>query len=437
MIINLSRVDFGGITGGKAKPEETFDVQPTTSDQTITPAEGSVFSGGTVRAVTSSIDVNIASNNIKEGVTILGVEGSLKEEKPEESFNVQPTTAEQTITPREGYAFAGGTVHAVTSAIDSNIQPENIKEGVSILGVTGTLSGGSDVFVVTPEIRFAYSKFTEVPTYLDFSNVTDMSHMFDYCEQLTTIPLLDTSKVTNMRFMLSRGQFTTIPLLDTSNVTDMHGMLSNCSKLTTIPLLDTSKVTDMGLMFTSCTNLTTIPLLDTSKVTDMNNMFSYCKSLTTIPQLDTSNVTKMGSMFSNCSKLTTIPQLDTSKVTNMQYMFSGCTALTTVEGIDFSGLTADLTNLFGYTSDMPKLTRFIVNGKINVSIRDQYGIEALTAIDYDSVKSILEAANRTDVINIAKTLTFNRNITDQNGELAALVAQCTHKNWTINGLWIR
>ena len=63
MIINLSKIDFGGITGGKSKPEEVFDVQPTTSDQTITPTEGSVFSGGTVRAVTSSIDVNITSNN--------------------------------------------------------------------------------------------------------------------------------------------------------------------------------------------------------------------------------------------------------------------------------------------------------------------------------------------------------------------------------------
>lgn len=77
MIINLSRVDFGGITGGKSKPEEVFDVQPTTTEQTITPTEGSVFSGGTVRAVTSTIDSNIQPENIKEGVSILGVAGTL------------------------------------------------------------------------------------------------------------------------------------------------------------------------------------------------------------------------------------------------------------------------------------------------------------------------------------------------------------------------
>ena len=102
--------------------------------------------------------------------------------------------------------------------------------------------------------------------------------------------------------------------------------------------------------------------------------------------------------------------------------------------LDFSGLTADLTGLFR-RSDMPKLTRFIVNGKINVSIGEN-SIDVLTSIDYDSVKSILAAADRTDNTN-AKTLSFNRTIADQNGELAALVASCTTKGWTITGLTLQ
>ena len=464
-LINLARIDFGGVTGGgKAKPEEVFDVQPTTAEQTITPTEGSVFSGGTVRAVTSSIDVNIASNNIKEGVTILGVKGTLKEEKPEESFNVQPTIAEQTITPTEGSVFSGGTVHAVTSAIDSNIQPENIKEGVSILGVAGTLSGGggSDVFVVSDGTKFGYSAFTELPSNWDFSNVTDMDRMFYYCSNLITIPLLDTSKVTNMANTFNGCKnLTSIPLLDTSKVTNIGGMFESCPNLTSIPLLDTSnvinmsytfshcdrlktipqiitsKVTRMDHMFSNCIKLTSIPLLDTSNVTTMTEMFYGCQNLTTIPQLNTSKVTNIGSMFSNCDGLISISQLNTSKATYMNYLFSGCRSLTTVEGIDFSGLTSNLTNLFGYNvSSMPNLTKFIVNGKINVSISDNYSIKPLTAIDYDSVKSILAAADRTDNTN-AKTLAFNRTMTDQNGELAALVASCTSKGWTISGLTLQ
>ena len=162
-------------------------------------------------------------------------------------------------------------------------------------------------------------------------------------------------------------------------------------------------------------------------------MFEQCYSLISIPKLDTSNATNMARLFSNCTNLITIPRLNTSKATNMSYMLSNCSSLTTVEGIDFSGLTSELTRLFGYTSNMPKLTHFIVNGKINVSISDNYSIKALTVIDYDSVKSILAAADRTDNTN-TKTLAFNRTITDQNGELAALVASCSTKGWTISGL---
>ena len=127
--------------------------------------------------------------------------------------------------------------------------------------------------------------------------------------------------------------------------------------------------------------------------------------------------------------------MDTSNVTEMDYMFYNCPGLNTVEGIDFSGLTSSLYNLFGYT-DKPLLKRFIVNGKINVSMPNDSGIQALIAIDYDSVKSILAAADRTDNTN-AKELAFNRTMTDQNGELAALVSSCTSKGWTISGLTLQ
>lgn len=61
------------------------------------------------------------------------------------SLNVQPSktadpsTAFQTVYPDRGYnALASVTLNAVTAAIDSNITPENIVEGKSILGVQGT-----------------------------------------------------------------------------------------------------------------------------------------------------------------------------------------------------------------------------------------------------------------------------------------------------------
>lgn len=55
---------------------------------------------------------------------------------------VTPTTSEQTISADEGKDGLGTvTVSAVTAAIDANITAGNIKDGVTILGVTGTYSG--------------------------------------------------------------------------------------------------------------------------------------------------------------------------------------------------------------------------------------------------------------------------------------------------------
>lgn len=54
---------------------------------------------------------------------------------------VAPTTSEQ--VKEKGY-YNSLKVSAVTSAIDSNIIPENIKSGVNVLGVEGTLEQGID-----------------------------------------------------------------------------------------------------------------------------------------------------------------------------------------------------------------------------------------------------------------------------------------------------
>ena len=68
----------------------------------------------------------------------------------------------------------------------------------------------------------------------------------------------------------------------TGDKTSTVGMFYNCTNLTEVPLVDTSSVTDMFNMFAGCTNLTSVPLFDTSKVTSMDNMFTNCKALTEV-----------------------------------------------------------------------------------------------------------------------------------------------------------
>ena len=54
---------------------------------------------------------------------------------------IEPSTEQQ--IKEQGY-YNSLTVNAVTSEIDSNIQPENIKKDISILDVTGTMESGID-----------------------------------------------------------------------------------------------------------------------------------------------------------------------------------------------------------------------------------------------------------------------------------------------------
>lgn len=117
---------------------------PTTDSQTITADSGyDGLSSVEIDAVTSAIDSNITPTNIRAGVTVLGVEGNLEPDKPDQSKTVAPTTSSQIVVADTGYELASVTVEAVDSSIDSNITAANIKKDVTILGVTGTLESGS------------------------------------------------------------------------------------------------------------------------------------------------------------------------------------------------------------------------------------------------------------------------------------------------------
>lgn len=57
-------------------------------------------------------------------------------------LTVTPSTSTTTYTPSSGTYYKKVVAEGVTPSIDANIDPANIKEGVSILGVTGTYVGG-------------------------------------------------------------------------------------------------------------------------------------------------------------------------------------------------------------------------------------------------------------------------------------------------------
>lgn len=83
--------------------------------------------------------------------------------------------------------------------------------------------------------------------------------------------------------------------------------------------IDTSNVTNMRFMFQNCYFITSLDLngLDTSNVTNMIAMFNYCRALTSLDLSgwDTSNVIDMATMFYNCSALKTIRMAGCSQTT--------------------------------------------------------------------------------------------------------------------------
>ena len=218
-------------------------------------------------------------------------------------------------------------------------------------------------------LRLGYSKFTEVPEWLDFNGITDMESMFRDC--------------TNLR---------TIPLIDTSNVTTMSYMFGNCSNLQTIPLIDTSNVADMYYMFSTCVSLQAIPLIDTSNVRTMERMFYGCSKLQTIPLLNTSNVTTMSYMFGNCGNLQTIPLIDTSNVTNMNHMFydfSGIKTIVSLPKFNCQKVT-DMGSYFSYYADgMSALTDVGGWENLKCNWNDKYGLATCPNLTYESCINIL------------------------------------------------
>ena len=107
--------------------------------------------------------------------------------------------------------------------------------------------------------------------------------------------------------MTNLQSITGMSYLNTSEVTDMSYMFAGCEKLTSVDVshFNTSKVIYMGRMFDLCTRLTSLDLssFNTSHVAEMRSMFSNCSNLRTIyvgSGWSTAAVMYSTEMFWNC-----------------------------------------------------------------------------------------------------------------------------------------
>jgi surface protein len=196
---------------------------------------------------------------------------------------------------------------------------------------------------------------------IDTTNVTDMGYMLYKCSSLEIIPDYNYDNVTNMeRFCgYSNNKTLTLNLKACTNASMMcaynnkieradinfndlecncYALFYDCTSLTTV---DISNVINSGAnMFYGCTNASVINLYN-FQTTACAGMFYGCEKLISVPLFDISNTDNIATMFQGCSKLTSVPEFDTSNVRIMNSMFDGCTSLTSVPEFNASSITAD------------------------------------------------------------------------------------------------
>ena len=102
------------------REKQTKTINPLTEKQEIVSDTGYELEKVIINPVTSDIDENIVSRNIRAGVNILGVNGDLQPDKPDQEKTVIPTKERQEVVADSGFELAKTIVEPIP---DNFIEP--------------------------------------------------------------------------------------------------------------------------------------------------------------------------------------------------------------------------------------------------------------------------------------------------------------------------
>lgn len=288
----------------------------------------------------------------------------------------------------EGAGYSKGYSAGYDEGLDANAYQEGYTDGEAAGYTTGYDKGYTD----------GAASITSLKAVLDCTKSTkNLFSIPDAKEFLTDAELQDLIKYD-----------------DTENVVSMEGMFRNQKLLTSIPLLNTSNVTNMASMFTGGSG--SIPPFNDGG---------------TPPLFDTSNVTNITSMFEAYSNnplyqnnMTALPLYDFGKVTSCERFLRGCRGLTSVPALNFKKLStssSDFASIYwAQYSSIREIHIVDIHYNFNISYSTSFTREALVEI----IGNLRDMTGST-----AKTLTMGS--TNMAKLTADDIAVATGKNWTI------
>lgn len=108
---------------------------------------------------------------------------------------------------------------------------------------------------------------SSLPTFIDYSQITDFSYAFGCMPMLFNVDNLNTSSGEKGEYMFKECiNLQSVNELDCTNMTTIHSMFVGCHKLREVRLKNTGKCIKFGWAFTDCICLESISELDISSL---------------------------------------------------------------------------------------------------------------------------------------------------------------------------
>ena len=220
-----------------------------------------------------------------------------------ENIEVISSMEDKVINPSQGKF-----INQVLVKGDSNLVSENIKEGVTILGVGGSLNTKYSPSFIS-FANFEGTDLTEELSNLDTSNIQSMYQMFYNCRKLTSLDISNFNTeniigIGNMFGYCQQLRALNLGNINTRNVDNLQSLFYECNSLENIDLssFNTEKVISIRTMFFRCSSLTKIDIssFSSASLIDTSNTFAQCNKLTTLI-INNPNLFKMthSNMLSN------------------------------------------------------------------------------------------------------------------------------------------